>query len=258
MVRRLLKNKPLIEAMFELRWNLRQPAPGIMLDPHYRLLIGRLYEKLYLEYPFHEQLPTATMPDEIAGYVVQDRFRKNEGKWPLLQVGPGIITVNDTEEYIWEDFKKRIVQSVGILFDLYPESATNLKVNELMLRYVDAVPFDFENDNILQFLQEQLKIRIDLYQGLFEDTGTKKLPLGLDLRFSFASSEPKGAIRLRFARGKRRGSEALIWETVVQSVSKDEVPQLPSGIADWVENAHNITDDWFFKLIEGELLRRFE
>jgi len=256
-MRKTLKNKPLVEAIFELRWDLQERGRGMKIDPHYKLLIGRFYDKLDDEYPFHEQLPTATMPDEIAGYVVQHRFRKEKNKWPLIQIGPGIITVNDTEGYTWEDFKKRIIQTVSTLFKVYPESKNNLKVNRLLLRYIDAVAFDFEKDDIFSFLRERLKTKIDLYQKLFDDTGVEKLALGLDLRFSFSSTEPKGAINLRFVRGKKKESGALIWETMVQSSSED-APKIENEIANWVKEAHNLTNDWFFKLIEGELLRRFE
>ena len=256
MMRKVLKNKPLVEAIFELRWNLQEPAPGMKIDPHYKLLIGRLYDKLSDEYPFHEQLPAASMPDEIAGYIVQHRFRKDKDKWPLVQLGPGIITINDTEGYVWEDFEERITQAISILFKVYPESKTNLIVNKLLLRYIDAIAFDFEKDDIFTFLKEQAKTKINLYQKLFEDTRVEKLPLGLDLRFSFASTAPKGAIHLRFARRKRKETDALIWETMVESVS--DIPIVQNEITDWVKEAHNLTDDWFFKLIEGELLRRFE
>jgi uncharacterized protein (TIGR04255 family) len=257
MTREILKNKPLIEAIFELRWNLQELAPGMKVDPHYKLLIGRLYDKLNNEYPFHEQLPTATMPDEIAEHVVQHRFRKGKDKWPLIQIGPGIITVNDTEGYVWEDFERGIGQAVDTLFEIYPDSENNLKVNRSLLRYIDAIAFNFEKDDIFSFLKEQVKTKIDLHQNLFEDTGVEKMPLGLDLRFSFTTVEPKGGIHLRFVRGRRKESDALIWETMVESVSEDS-PKLQEEIAEWVKKAHNLTDDWFFKLIEGELLRRFE
>ena len=253
----LLKNKPLVEAIFELRWDLQGPSLGMKIDPHYKLLIGRLYDKLNDKYPFHEQLPAVAMPDEIAGYVVQHRFRREKGKWPLIQIGPGIVTVNDTEGYLWEDFEKRILQAVDALFEVYPESKSNLKVNRLLLRYIDAIAFDFEKDDIFTFLKEQVKTEINLHQKLFEDTRVREMPVGLDLRFSFASREPKGAIHLRFVRGKRKESDALIWETMVESVSED-IPKVQNEIADWIKEAHNLTDDWFFKLIEGELLRRFE
>jgi len=257
MTRKVLKNKPLVEAIFELRWNLQETGPGLRVDPHYKLLIGRLYDKIRDEYPFHEQLPVAAIPDEIAGYVVQHRFRKEKDVWPLIQIGPGILTVNDTEGYVWEDFEKRILQAVDVLFEVYPKPKKDLKIDRLLLRYIDAVSFDFENDDIFTFLRDQVKTEINFHQRLFEDARVQKLPLGLDLRWSFVSIEPRGAIHLRFVRGKRKDSDALVWETMVESVSEC-VPNLKNEIADWVKKAHDLTDDWFFKLIEGELLRRFE
>lgn len=257
MKRKVLKNKPLVEAIFELRWNLQGPAPGMRIDPHYKLLIGRIYDRVKDEYPFHEQLPTATMPDEIAGYVVQHRFRKDKDKWPLIQIGPGIITLNDTEGYVWEDFEKRVVQVLNALLEAYPDAKNNLKVNGLLLRYIDAIAFDFEKEEIFSFLKSLLKTDINLYQKLFEGTEISILPLGFDLRFSFPSAKPKGAVHLRFFRGKKKESDALIWETAVQSVTED-APEALGRIAAWIKDAHNLTDDWFFKLIEGELQRRFE
>ena len=121
MDRVILTNKPLVEAIFELRWELQEVSPGFKTDPHYPILIGGIYGKAKSQYGFHEKLPTATMPDEIAGYIVQHRFRKGENSWPLIQIGPGIITLNDTEGYVWEDFEKRIPAVVDMLFDTYPD-----------------------------------------------------------------------------------------------------------------------------------------
>lgn len=257
MPKKILKNKPLVEAIFELRWELQEPVSGIKIDPHYKVIVGRIYDKLYSEYPFHEQLPTASMPDEIAGHVVQHRFRKGNDQWPLIQVGPGIITVNDTEGYIWDDFEKRIIQSIGILFEVYPDSKNNLKINSAILRYIDAIAFDFEKEDIFNFLSEQMKTKISFYKNLFENTGVNEKPLSFDLQASFESTKPLGSCYLRFSRGKIKETDALIWETAVQSIMED-VPKDQVEIARWLQEAHELTDDWFFKLIEGELLRRFE
>jgi len=257
MARKILKNKPLVEAIFELRWELKELAPGMKIDPHYRIIVGRIYDKVGNEYPFHEQLPTASMPDEIAGYVVQHQFRKGKDKWPLIQIGPGIITVNDTEGYLWEDFEKKIIQTVNTLFESYPDPKINLKFNSVVLRYIDAIALNFENENIFNFLEKQMKIDIRLRPNLFEGTGVKEQPLSFDLRTSFVSTKPKGVVSLRFVRGKIKESDALIWETIVQSVAED-VPKDKDEIEGWVKDAHDLTDDWFFKLIDGELLKRFE
>jgi uncharacterized protein (TIGR04255 family) len=257
MTRKILKNKPLVEAIFELRWELQESTSEMKIDPHYKLLIGRIYDRVKEVYPFHEQLPTAAIPDEIAGYVVQHRFRKNKGEWPLIQLGPGIITLNDTHGYMWDDFEKRVSYVLEILFGAYPDSDENITINKSLLRYIDAVSFDYEEKNIFDFLKEKMKMNIEIHEGLFRKTGVNKSPLGLDLRFSFLSKEPKGAIHLRFTRGKKEEVNALIWETMVESLG-NEVPQTRDDIGVWVKKAHELTDDWFFKMIEGELLGRFE
>ena len=95
MLRKILKNKPLVEAIFELKWELEEPTPGIKVDKHYKILIGSLYEKIKSDYPYIEQLATSSMPDEISGYIVQHRFRKEENGWPLVQIGPGIVTLTN-------------------------------------------------------------------------------------------------------------------------------------------------------------------
>ncbi len=257
MERKILKNKPLVEAIFEMRWKLHESPQGMKIDPHYKILIGSIYDRVKDKYPFYEQLPTSTMPDGIAGYVVQHRFRRDKDKWPLIQIGPGIITLNDTEGYIWDDFEKRIRDLLDKFYEAYPDSESGLKVSGLLLRYINAVDFDYEKENLFKFLEEKLKASIQIRESLFKETGVGDLPLNIDLRFSFPSTKPKGPFHLRFVRGKRKNADALIWETMVQSIG-DSVLDNKEEIITWVEEAHSLTYDWFFKMIEGELLRRFE
>ena len=78
-----LKNKPLVEAILEFKWELpAQTTSGIETDPHYRLLLGRFSEKMESDYPFHEPLPTSQIPDAMAVHMAQHRFRASEGGWP--------------------------------------------------------------------------------------------------------------------------------------------------------------------------------
>jgi uncharacterized protein (TIGR04255 family) len=253
MRRVVLGNKPLVEAIFELRWQLKEFAPEMRFDPHYSLLVGGLYQKLKKDYPFHEELMPLMPSTE---YMAQHRFRKSKDEWPLVQIGPGIITVNATREYVWEDFQKRILIATKGLFDTYPGERNELETQSLTLRYIDAVPFDFEDNNILVFLKEMMSIDVGLNDKLFKKTGVEAAPRSLDLRLGFASKEPKGSMRVRFSRGRQEHGESLIWETIVTSISKD-LPEIPEQMAIWLTKAHDLTDSWFFKLIEGKLFERF-
>ncbi len=257
MKKKILENKPLVEAIFEAKWELQEPKAGIKIDPHYKLLIGRIYEKVKEEYPFHEQLPTVNMPDEIAGYIVQHRFRKDKDAWPLIQLGPGIITLNDTEGYVWKDFEKRIGYLIEALFEKYLDSENSLKINWLQLRYIDAVEFNYQKNNVFDFLKDNLKVSVNIYENLFKETGVNDLPSDLDLRISYSTKKPEGSIDLRFFRGKGERENALMWETIVRSIGED-APKNKDKIESWIIDSHNLCDDWFFKMIEGELFRRFE
>ncbi|MFZ5452278.1 MAG: TIGR04255 family protein [Thermodesulfobacteriota bacterium] len=253
----ILSKKPLVEAIFELKWQLKEIATNINIDPEYKLLVGIIYDRIKKDYPSHQSLDSTNIPDEFSGYVVQHRFRKGENSWPLVQLGPGIITLNDTKEYDWDDFKERIINVSNVLFDVYPESHIKLKIKSALIRYIDAIEFDYDKENILSFLKDKLKIEVKVHEKLFDNTGVNNLPSFYDLKFSFKSGKPRGIIRIRFVKGRKQGSDSLIWETTVESIGEDA----PSNIGEiniWVEEAHRLTHDWFFKLIEGELYARFK
>jgi uncharacterized protein (TIGR04255 family) len=186
--------------------------------------------------------------------MVKQRFRVGAKDWPLIQIGPGIMTVNDTAKYMWPDFRARSISAVGKLFEAYPK-AESLKVTGLVLRYIDAVEVDFRKQHVGDFLRDQLKVSTSLPDSLFADSGVQQMPRRFHWEAAFDCAKPTGIVNLRFVTGEREGKRALIWETVVQS--EGDLPALPAGFADWIDAAHAITDDWFFKLIEGELERRF-
>lgn len=251
-----LKNKPLVEAIVELRWVLPGQEPlGIQGDPHYRLLLGRFSERVQTDYPFHEPLPTTQIPDAMVAHMVQHRFRIGERAWPLIQIGPGIMTVNETDGYTWDNFKPRCEQAVSRLFDAHP-AKDKFMVQDITLRYIDAVAVDFSQENILKFLQEKMKTTISLPDSLFTDGRVKGSPTAFNWQASFPHDDPGGLLTLRFAVGQRNNKPALIWETLVQT-TRDRIPKMPDGFSAWLTKSHDLTDDWFFKLIEGELERRF-
>jgi len=250
-----LKNKPLVEAILEVKWTLKGAKPGPQIDPHYKLFLGRLFDRLFTDYPAHEQLPTANMPDELVGHVVQHRFRTAPNEWPLVQIGPGIFTVNSTSDYTWSDFRPRAISAVEKLFDAHPK-LDDLKISNIVLRYIDAIEFDHNSENAFEFLRDKLKIYISLPDNLFEDNSVNKMPKSLTWHSSFECQNPKGQITIRVANGQRNKKPAIVWETIVETSGSD-LPKMPNIFEEWLDSAHSVTDDWFFKLIEGELERRF-
>ena len=250
-----LKNKPLVEAIFEMRWALQQKAPGTSTDPHYRLLLGRFYDRLQSEYPTHEQLEAANIPDEMAGHVIQHRFRIGENDWPLVQLGPGIFAVNETCKYTWADYFERVTTAQQKFYDAYPETE-QLKIESLTLRYIDAVDFDYQSSSINDYLRDKLNMSVSLPPSLFEDTKVDSLPQHFQTHQMYRSVEPPGVMQIRISTGQREKKSVLLWETIFQSSGAD-LPKMPTGFETWLNQSHDLLHAWFFKMIEGDLLKRF-
>lgn len=252
-----LPNAPLLEVIFEFHWKLEELPGDRKIDPLYSLLVGKLYDELKDDYPFHEQLPTADIPAEIASYVTQHRFRNTEEGWPLVQLGPGVLTVNDAADYEWTDFRERIARAVSALSLAYESLGGNLTPNAVQLRYIDGLPFEFEKEDVFAFLDSMLKVKVELYEKLFEDGRTSKTPKAIDLKFFFDSKDPTGDLVIRFARGISNGEGALLWETVVAAV-QEAMPGDVHSIGSWVDDAHQLVHDWFIRMTEGPLMETFK
>lgn len=256
MPHRELKNKPLLEAILEIRWHLESSTPGEEKDPHYKLLLGRLYDRLQSQYPEHEPLPTAGIPDEMVGHIVQHRFRAAPNEWPLVQIGPGLLTFNETSKYSWPDFQQKANDTVVKLYDAHPKVA-DLKIESIMLRYIDAVEFDYTKQDAFLFLKDKLKVDLHLPDNLFVETSVDCLPKSSTWQSTFNCQNPIGRVQISFATGHKENRPAILWDTMVQSVG-DDLPDMPKGFPTWIDSAHTLTSDWFFKLIQGELERKFD
>lgn len=252
-----LANPPLVEVILEIRWELQEgTVPQTKTDPHYVLLPGKLHATLSKNYPYHEPLPQASIPDEITPYTVKHRFRHEKDGWPLIQIGPGILTVNHTKKYTtFDEFLPLAVSAVNELFKVYPEPE-NLKISNLLLRYIDAKEFDYKKEDIQVFLRDKMGVPILLPDKLFNNTGVDRIPRSFTWNTSFSCNMPNGLATLKFATGLSNGKPALIWEQIVQS-SHDDVPDMPKGFKNWIKDAHKLTESWFLSLIKGDLEQEF-
>jgi len=240
------QGSPLVEAIFELRWNLPQAVPNTPpIDPNYKLLVGRLYDKLLPEYSFHEPQPASAMPEEIAAGIIQHRFRKAENDGPLVQIGPGIFTVNDTTKYEWNDFKKRTLNAVRSLYESYSTSKA-VDVNSLVLRYVNVVEFDFSED-IIEYLRNELNLDVKLSESVINNENLVSTPTAIDFKFAFKCNNPKGIVQLNFSNGKKKDKDGLVWNLIFIS-NKENLPNMTDGLEEWLENTNKILNDLFTSL----------
>lgn len=258
MVEDSFKKPPIIEALVEIRWKLKEKTPaGNNIDPHYQFLLGTFFEKIKTEYPFHEPLPTSTVPDEITGRMVKHRFRVAENDWPLVQIGPGIITVNETKKYgTFEQFKPKAVNVVNALFDSHPNKE-DLEISSLQLRYIDAVEFDYSESNICDFLNKKMHIPSEIPSFLLLKDKIEKMPVSHSLKTSLRCNDPAGVASLTVSTGHKIKQRAVIWNQILESKGADVPNNMPDDFTKWIVDAHDVIDAWFRSIIKGNLEQEF-
>ena len=249
-----LPNKPLVEAIFELQWEL-PVVNGNEIDPGFRILLGRLYDRVRNDYPFLENLPQSVISEELTIRIMRHRFRVAKDEWPLVQVGPGIFSVNDTEGYTWDKFRPYLVKAIKALFESYPVDIHKLNITQLGFRYIDAIPFD-RTKPLLQFLKESLHTSVELDPQLFKDPQAAIAPNGLNLGLVYELPELPGAVILSFTLGTRDGVQSIMWDTQILARGKD-IPETVEEYASWLDKAHDISGQWFRTLSRGYLYESF-
>lgn len=251
-----LPNKPLVEAILELRWLLDDHAqPGTFVDPGFRILLARFYDRIQPEGFQSIDLPIAAVPEVLTSHVVRHQFRKASDTWPLFQLGPGILTVNETSSYTWDTYFPVAKSAIERLFASYP-SESPLRPGDVRLRYLNALPFDPSKVDPLQFLSRYLHTQIDVDAEMFRNHDRVPRPESCRLHVRYPL-EGLGAGEIHFSTGLRDNKPAILWENRIH-LSGSDTPDTPEGLATWLEAAHTVAEDWFFALARGDLLESFE
>ncbi len=240
-----LPNAPLLEVIFELRWNaLTQEA-----TKKWQYLHGDLYSLIRDKYPVRELINNVEVPKEIlfhfqVGQPIH-RFRPAQDTYPLVQLGPGLLTLNTVDrKYSWTEYSKNILDISNKFFEVHPIK-DSLALN---LQYFDFFSFDFENSNVLDFLSKNLKI--DMKQGFqVPNRNLDSLDLGLTYNITTDSR-----IFIGLNKGINEGKDGLILRTMCQG--KNISPKIES-IHDWIEKSHEMVSQLFKDMTSGEMYESF-
>ncbi|MES2072606.1 MAG: TIGR04255 family protein [Pseudomonadota bacterium] len=248
-----LTKKPLVEAIFEVRWELQGLNNGMPNDPLYEVLPVLLARKLKGDFPDHLRLPSAQIPGMMLPYQPQHQYRSNGQTWPLVQIGAGVLTVNETDTYQSATFLPRCLAVFDKLKSVWNEFEHDPKIVYAGLRYIDAEPLnDRKVEDVLGKLGVTVSLNAPIFKAEFLKGGVGAFMLSTQLQ----CSEPRGQVALSFNRGQKDGEESLIWETSVSSEGED-CQQFMSSPGDWLKKAHNSNHEIFFSMIDGNLLEKF-
>jgi len=253
----VLTKPPILEAVFEMRWELAPiPNSEMRRDVSYPLLYGRLYDRFKGEYGFVEDLPSIQAHSDASPYVVRHRLRKEQNQWPLIQVGPGIITINASKAtYAWESFREEIIRVFEAFYDFYPAHTFPLNILKTELRFINGIEVTNKEDP-LTFISRHMNTNIALNPGLFIP-GQAELPSeALTLNLGLKIQNPIGHAMFGLGSGALEEKPAMLQQMLLQSVGEN-APQDLGALDPWLDSMHGIAKHWFETLCQGELMKQF-
>ena len=239
-----LPNAPLIEIILELRWKIINKADLSKVQ----YLYGDLYSELKQKYPFRESIVPTEIPIDILINQPVHRYRTAPNDYPLVQVGPGIITLNTIDsKYFWDEFSNLAENLLDAFLKVYPVE-TDDKFTPSVL-FLDFFPFDFENNDIHKYINENFNITFG--QSFFK---TESYPKNLNLGFYYRLEI--GDLSIAFQHGKNSNQqEGILLQTRINGTP---LPADKEEISNWINKSHEICSDLFKKLTEGKLYESFK
>jgi uncharacterized protein (TIGR04255 family) len=233
-----LPNAPLIEVIFELRWN------PLSVDDQY--LHGDLYPLINSKYPYRE-VTNQIIPGPIPISGIIHRFRVAQNDYPLVQVSQGLITVNTIDsKYSWNEYEMWITDVLEKFDSISP--LNKRQSVRLALHYIDLIKFDFDNSDVYKFLSERLHINIS--QSFYKPETTSK---NIGLVWFFENQ--LGALTIGINRGQNQAGDNGIG---IQSVlNSNEIKPEIEEIKTWLKSAHIVMSKLFKNMTEGQLQHDF-
>ncbi len=238
-----LPNAPLVEVVFELRWQIQDKSDLLS----FQYLFGDLYSELKNKYPVRESLTPPEIPLDVFINQPIYRYRIEKEKYPLYQIGPGILTVNTIDEvYFWDDFYKSSEEILDTFIGI-GSFDKELKFKPSLL-YFDFFPFDFSSDNVHDFLNE--KFNITFKQNFMDES----IPTNLNLGFYYKTKI--GDIATTFQKGKNnKKNDGIVLRTKIDGLS---YKLNKNDLLKWINDAHKLSSQSFKELTKGKLYETFK
>lgn len=226
------------------------PMSGQLIDPGFQMAQGKLQDLAKERFPlFNRKLPHG-FPEQLMQYQVVNQHWTAKETWPVIQLGPGIFTVNDNDvKYDWRDiYFPMIKECLNWVFKVYEN---RIRINNATLRYIDSVKlkdYGFEG-RWHEFVTQHFNL------SFVNDFNTRGKMKGLQFGQAFELND-KSELQIAMNSGKyrRTDDDALIWQTIV---SKQDGFKREALLV-WLENAHATTSDLFREMTKPAFYDSFK
>ena len=251
-------NAPLVEVIAEVHWQLIPLAtmPGAGVDPYYDATVDSLLSTLRQRGFRHlEKLIPTEVPREMVANQPTHRFRKEAGKSPLYQFGPGVFTANVIPPYEgWTKFVPILRGGIDALLRAYPLASETMKITHVHLRYVDAFTSRLGFADVPQFFKDGLGVEVKFPEKFASMHKAK--PTSCVLNYEIESTKPAGAVlQLVAGSGKSNEEDGVVMQLSLTSPLRNSKPQIDDLMA-WFDEAHAVLKETFESLTTDDLKRR--
>ena len=249
---------PLVEVIAEIHWALKSldTAPGAKIDPYYDLFRDAFlaYAKQNELADIQELVPNV-VPLELLPNQPRLRLRSAPGRWPLAQVGPGILTANIVPPYDgWAAFQPFLHRLVDALFTNYPIPDKTLRIEKLHLRYIDGFDETFGLARYSDFAAEMFGIQTPLPESFINSTVKPGTSISYLLENRFLNITPDGSTgKVKLSPGRMNNRDALVMELHCESLLDQNTPATPNNLKDWFAEAHQCLHSQFETLATSTL-----
>ena len=251
-------NAPLVEVIAEIHWGLKKldTAPDAKIDLYYDLFRDEFVEFVKSFGLNHiQELVPSIVPLEFLPNQPTIRLRFSPGKWPLAQLGPGVITANIVPPYNgWSEFKEFLHNLIGGLFKCYPFAEKTLHIEKLHLRYINAFDDNFEFNAYSKFAQDMLGINMPLSEKFLSEFVKEGTEVTYLLENRFVNVSPEGSIsKIKIGPGMANNKKALILEFHCESMFSADAKIGSDEIFRWFSDAHTSLHKQFESLSTADL-----
>lgn len=239
-----LPNAPLLEVIFEIRWQIQNKEDFA----DFQYLHGDLYSILKDKYPLRKSLFPPEFPLEAMNGAPVYRFRDGENGYPLIQIGPGILTLNVTDDrYYWEEFRDEIQYLLEAFQNVYSKSK-NLKFVP-SLTYVDFYKIDFTEKNPIDYINQNFNVKIE-QSFINPNTSYNK-----ELNFLFDYKLKNDLLSINFRNGDVGEKKGIILQSKVRGAS---MSYGFGNLSQWIDEAHETLSSMFKRITNEELYKTFK
>ncbi len=248
------KKAPLVELIVEVRWAVEtMPIPGggpafiagrsATFDSLFQNLSNDLREAGYHEL---ERLVPHDMPPMARKPVF--RFKRQGQKFPVVQLGHGVLTVNaGPPDYIsWNVFRPEVEKALSSLATHKSKEDPSNLFHNISLRYIDVFNDELRNGmSNFNFMKDVLGVPVSLPGNLLGyASGLEDISPTIALKIPLKDAENTS---LTFQLAAGRMGQAVNTDTIMDMTYA--VNHEPTGdsevLLNYLDNAHRTIHSWF-------------